>query len=116
MSEYEMKLQDFGLNTNQIEIIREILTEKVVGEYFSPDEYYPADPVEFLQAWEHEKDIGDSAAGAGQHLRPAFNVAAFGDEAGQIATGKNCGQLVNQPNACHVCGPHRWSDDQLRIL
>ena len=59
MSEYEMELRDFGMNDNQIEIIREILTEKVVGEYFSPDEYYPADPVEFLQAWEHEKDIGD---------------------------------------------------------
>lgn len=59
MSEYEMKLQDFGMNANQIEIIRDILTEKVVGEYFSPDEYYPTDPVEFLQAWEHEKDIGD---------------------------------------------------------
>ncbi len=52
MSEYEMKLQDFGMNANQIEIIRDILTEKVVGEYFSPDEYYPTDPVEFLQAWE----------------------------------------------------------------
>lgn len=59
MSEVEMKLQDFGMNDDQIEIIREILTEKVVGEYFSPDEYYPADPVEFLQAWEHEMDIGD---------------------------------------------------------
>lgn len=59
MSEFEMKLQDFGMNDNQIEIIREILTEKVVGEYFSPDEYYPADPVEFLQEWDREKDIGD---------------------------------------------------------
>ena len=39
MSEYEMELRDFGMNDNQIEIIREILTEKVVGEYFSPDEY-----------------------------------------------------------------------------
>lgn len=58
MKEYEVNLAKMGLNDNQIKVISDILREKAVGEYFSPDEHYPANPVEFLAEWEKEKKTG----------------------------------------------------------
>lgn len=58
MKEYEVNLEKMGLNENQIKVISDILQEKAVGEYFSPDEQYPANPVEFLAEWAKEKKIG----------------------------------------------------------
>lgn len=58
MKEYEVNLEKMGLNDNQIKVISDILQEKAVGEYFSPDEHYPANPVEFLAEWAKEKKSG----------------------------------------------------------
>lgn len=58
MKDYEINLEKMGLNENQIKVISDILQEKAVGEYFSPDEHYPANPVAFLAEWAKEKKTG----------------------------------------------------------
>ncbi len=53
------QLQQMGLEGNALYSIRASITEKIVGEYFSPDSNYPENPVAFLNEWLKEKKIGE---------------------------------------------------------